>query len=99
MSTTRLSSARRRTARATIARRSSEMASIAEIGGRHGGTQSLQKIFISNQIWLAKPAILGWKKEGSMPDKLRMGVLGLSHDHIWDNLKALSKSADGVLAA
>jgi predicted dehydrogenase len=34
-----------------------------------------------------------------MPDKLRVGVLGLSHDHIWDNLKSLSESADGVLVA
>ena len=32
-----------------------------------------------------------------MPDKLRVGVLGLSHDHIWDNLKALNSSADSVI--
>jgi predicted dehydrogenase len=34
-----------------------------------------------------------------MPDKLRIGALGLSHDHIWDNLAALSDSSDGVLVA
>jgi len=34
-----------------------------------------------------------------MPDKLRIGALGLSHDHIWENLKQLNESADGVLVA
>ena len=34
-----------------------------------------------------------------MPDKLRVGVLGLSHDHIWDNLKTLNESSEGVLVA
>ncbi len=34
-----------------------------------------------------------------MPDKLRIGVLGLSHDHIWENLQALAESNDGVLVA
>jgi predicted dehydrogenase len=34
-----------------------------------------------------------------MADKLRVGVLGLSHDHIWGNLKALGESDDGVLVA
>jgi predicted dehydrogenase len=34
-----------------------------------------------------------------MPDKLRIGALGLSHDHIWDNLKSLSESSDGMLVA
>jgi predicted dehydrogenase len=31
--------------------------------------------------------------------KLRVGVLGLSHDHIWDNLKALAGCSQGVLVA
>jgi predicted dehydrogenase len=34
-----------------------------------------------------------------MPDKLRVGVLGLSHDHIWENLKALNESSEGMLVA
>jgi len=34
-----------------------------------------------------------------MPDKLRIGVLGLSHDHIWGNLKSLNESSEGVLVA
>src|SRR3954447_26206353 len=34
-----------------------------------------------------------------MADKLRIGVLGLSHDHIWENLKLLNESSEGVLAA
>jgi predicted dehydrogenase len=34
-----------------------------------------------------------------MPEKLRVGVLGLSHDHIWGNLKELAESSDGVLVA
>jgi predicted dehydrogenase len=34
-----------------------------------------------------------------MADKLRVGVLGLSHDHVWENLEALGKSEDGVLVA
>jgi len=34
-----------------------------------------------------------------MTDKLRIGALGLSHDHIWDNLKSLGESSDGVLVA
>jgi predicted dehydrogenase len=35
----------------------------------------------------------------TMADKLRVGVLGLSHDHVWDNIKALGESDDGVLVA
>src|SRR6476659_4285127 len=34
-----------------------------------------------------------------MADKLRIGALGLSHDHIWENLKSLNESSDGVLVA
>src|SRR5690242_2795002 len=34
-----------------------------------------------------------------MPDKLQIGVLGLSHDHIWENLQALANAQDGVLVA
>ncbi len=34
-----------------------------------------------------------------MPEKLRIGVLGLTHDHVWDNLEALAGSEDGVLVA
>ena len=34
-----------------------------------------------------------------MADKLRIGVLGLSHDHVWENLEALGKSEDGLLVA
>lgn len=34
-----------------------------------------------------------------MADKIRVGVLGLSHDHIWENLAALNESSDGVLVA
>jgi predicted dehydrogenase len=34
-----------------------------------------------------------------MPDKLRIGVLGLTHDHIWGNLKELADSSDGALVA
>jgi predicted dehydrogenase len=32
-------------------------------------------------------------------DKIRVGVLGLSHDHIWDNLRALQESEGGELVA
>src|SRR5688500_15059594 len=34
-----------------------------------------------------------------MAEKLRVGVLGLSHDHVWGTLKELGESADGVLVA
>ncbi|MFO7168484.1 MAG: Gfo/Idh/MocA family oxidoreductase [Chloroflexota bacterium] len=34
-----------------------------------------------------------------MADKIRVGVLGLTHDHIWDNLKALDAHPDGELVA
>ncbi len=34
-----------------------------------------------------------------MADKLRIGVLGLSHDHVWENLKALNESGAGALVA
>jgi predicted dehydrogenase len=34
-----------------------------------------------------------------MSDKLRVGVLGLSHDHVWGNLKALGEAEDGILVA
>jgi len=34
-----------------------------------------------------------------MPEKLRVGVLGLTHDHVWDNLEALAGSEDGVPVA
>jgi predicted dehydrogenase len=34
-----------------------------------------------------------------MADRLRVGVLGLSHDHVWNNLKALGESGDGALVA
>ena len=34
-----------------------------------------------------------------MADKLRIGVLGLSHDHVWENLKALHESGVGTLVA
>src|SRR5262245_3336607 len=34
-----------------------------------------------------------------MSDKLRIGALGLTHDHIWGNLKELGESKDGVLVA
>lgn len=34
-----------------------------------------------------------------MAGKLRIGVLGLTHDHIWGNLDALAKSEDGALVA
>jgi predicted dehydrogenase len=38
-------------------------------------------------------------KETSMADKLRVGVLGLSHDHVWGTLKELGESEDGELVA
>jgi predicted dehydrogenase len=38
-------------------------------------------------------------KETHMADKLRVGVLGLSHDHVWENLKALGESDAGRLVA
>lgn len=31
--------------------------------------------------------------------KIRIGVLGLTHDHVWDNLKDLAKSRDAKLVA
>ena len=34
-----------------------------------------------------------------MADKLRIGVLGLSHDHVWENLRALKESGEGTLVA
>jgi predicted dehydrogenase len=34
-----------------------------------------------------------------MADKLRIGVLGLNHDHVWENLKALNESGAGALVA
>jgi len=34
-----------------------------------------------------------------MSDKLRVGVLGLTHDHVWDNLRDLSESPLGELVA
>ncbi len=34
-----------------------------------------------------------------MTEKLRVGALGLTHDHIWENLEALAKCEDGVLVA
>jgi predicted dehydrogenase len=34
-----------------------------------------------------------------MEDRTRIGVLGLSHDHVWDNLRALGESPEGLLAA
>lgn len=34
-----------------------------------------------------------------MADKLRIGILGLTHDHIWGNLDDLVKSTQGELAA
>src|SRR5262245_1021298 len=44
---------------------------------------------------------MGLNRKGAltMPDKLRVGVLGLSHDHIWDNLQQLAASGEGVLVA
>jgi predicted dehydrogenase len=38
-------------------------------------------------------------KEGVMADKLRVGVLGLTHDHIWSNIRDLNASPLGHLAA
>jgi len=34
-----------------------------------------------------------------MAEKLRVGALGLTHDHIWENLESLAASSDGVLVA
>src|SRR5215210_6800931 len=34
-----------------------------------------------------------------MADRLRIGVLGLTHDHVWENLRALADSGEGVLVA
>jgi predicted dehydrogenase len=34
-----------------------------------------------------------------MADQLKVGVLGLTHDHIWGNLEDLAKSEHGILAA
>jgi predicted dehydrogenase len=34
-----------------------------------------------------------------MADTLRIGVLGLSHDHVWENLRALAASGAGALVA
>jgi len=34
-----------------------------------------------------------------MAEKLRIGVLGMSHDHVWGNLKDLRESDDAVLVA
>jgi predicted dehydrogenase len=34
-----------------------------------------------------------------MPDKIRIGVLGLSHDHVWGNLRDLAACEDGELVA
>jgi predicted dehydrogenase len=34
-----------------------------------------------------------------MPEKVRVGVLGMSHDHVWGNLKNLVESEDGELVA
>ncbi|MBC8077395.1 MAG: Gfo/Idh/MocA family oxidoreductase, partial [Chloroflexales bacterium] len=34
-----------------------------------------------------------------MADKLRIGVLGMSHDHVWDNLRALNESDGAELVA
>ena len=34
-----------------------------------------------------------------MADQIRVGVLGLTHDHVWDNLKELAASGAGRLAA
>jgi predicted dehydrogenase len=38
-------------------------------------------------------------KERMMSDKFRIGVLGLSHDHVWDHLPHLAASANGLLVA
>ncbi len=34
-----------------------------------------------------------------MPDKLRIGILGLSHDHIWEHVRELAESDQGALVA
>ena len=34
-----------------------------------------------------------------MTEKLRVGALGLTHDHIWENLEALATCDDGMLVA
>lgn len=34
-----------------------------------------------------------------MPDRLRVGVLGLTHDHVWGNLKDLIDSGEGEVVA
>jgi predicted dehydrogenase len=34
-----------------------------------------------------------------MAEKIRVGVLGLTHDHVWGNLRALAESGEGVLVA
>jgi predicted dehydrogenase len=34
-----------------------------------------------------------------MAERIRVGVLGLTHDHIWGNLEALAQSEQGVLVA
>lgn len=34
-----------------------------------------------------------------MSDRIRIGVLGLAHDHVWDNLPALTAHADAELVA
>lgn len=34
-----------------------------------------------------------------MNDKVRIGALGLTHDHVWGNLRALEESDEGVLVA
>jgi predicted dehydrogenase len=38
-------------------------------------------------------------KERSMAAKIRIGVLGLTHDHVWGNLGDLATSSDGELIA
>src|SRR5262245_14042587 len=38
-------------------------------------------------------------KETGMADKLRVGVLGMSHDHVWEHVRELAESDEGALVA
>src|SRR6476619_926227 len=70
---------------------------LVDVGSTHGCRGRDTAARVVSRMLVSSTATDEWLLERTMV--LRVGVLGLSHDHIWPNLKALAAGSVGKLVA